>query len=336
MITIQNNILEETSLKKALALTLAMILALSLAACGGTSGNSTAPSGNNSTPTPKPPSDSAVIKEVEKEAEKIESGPSQKILEDGRYEIENENYTGPLKWLTFGTGGAYEDSFSGTGKYTIKGSKLTINFDNGAFTTYEIKTSDGGKTLTLDDGNSYIWAEPVEEPALPYEPYTPSADDPYPGLIIGTVASKESPRLPERLAVNIDELEKYVRGNLQSNLDRAPGDARLFQPLLDGQFFIDGDVLPDGTAVWYDRNRVYITFTAEYGYVAIFETLTSQVSFDIGERRPATPYHLEDGIKYSVSLGRVLTKDEGYAKKIDLDEAFKLWHDDYVEFVEKK
>jgi hypothetical protein len=289
-----------------LAIVMTLVLSVSLAGCG-----------KDKVVTAEPPTDNEPVAS--------ESGESDVSLE-GTYQSDSAPAVLGEK-ITF-SGGTVTTA-TGEGRYKVKGGKLEIQYDNG-YTSFAFSQS--GDSITLDDCEFTKVDESASEVA--YEPYTPTADDPYPGLIVGTLPSSIGDIIPD-FVVNGEEFKSYAYRNLEMYLDGTlqandPSVSRRY----DGQMVFGSDetTSPPETLVFITaRSKVYGTFKWKREYGAVLSYSSNAVSFTNGKSK--LTQGSESYIYYSWSLGRTLTRLElANSETIDANQASELWPEDYEKF----
>ncbi|MDR0853823.1 MAG: hypothetical protein LBN34_05590 [Clostridiales Family XIII bacterium] len=276
------------------AVVVTFALSVSLAGCG------------NDNITAEPPVDNGNV-----------AGESAVSL-DGTYQSDNAPATLGEE-ITFS--GNTITTAAGDGTYKVEGGKLTIQYDNGN-TAYAFHQS--GDSIFLDD----VEFVKVDEAAVKtaYDSYTPSADDPYPGLIIGIVRSS-NPKVPPELVVSVKELEGYVRQIVHD------------PEMLSGRFYVEESnvstrpVINDGAALWYlSSDLSFGEWTEQYGAVLLYNGASNySIYFTVDETKILTGAD----VYYSLSLNRPLTPEEyRWRTEISHDEASVLWPDDYAKYAQ--
>jgi predicted small lipoprotein YifL len=294
-----------------MAIVMVLMLAVSLAGCG------------KDDVSAKPPTDD--IGQV--------AGETQDQTLEGTYRTEQTPPTGLGTELTFTADGKVTDNTGdGAGTYKIEGDKLTIEYQ-GIKASYAF--SYDGNTVVLN-GVKYVSVDGSESE---YEPYTPSADDPYPGLIIGVIPSGNS-TIPDHFVIDLKKLMSYVSQGLKArDIDISENQLEL---KFNNSATESSSLLDNGSSVIYgsgDAHRVRGThdsfrWTEEYGLV---ERYSSRGGFYYEAGPTVGTVHVqgENIIIYSVSLGRPLTPEEyGHTFSLSDEEAYELWPDDYLKYTE--
>ncbi|MDR0852818.1 MAG: hypothetical protein LBN34_00410 [Clostridiales Family XIII bacterium] len=259
---------------------------------------------------------------------------------EGTYRTDQTPPTGLGTELTFTADGTVTDNTGdGDGTYKIEGDKLTITYQ-GVKASYTFSSE--GNTITLN----YVRYVSVDDEDEAYEPYTPSADDPYPGLIVGTIPAVSEDRAPY-FVVDVAELESYARQNLEMYEETwdslGPWDnPEEMKKRIDSQTMrVDPDetgtsqLIDDGATTIFSilgGTYAHITWKKEYGAVFTYGPV-GRIYFESGNSKISGSY--ETNIYYSGSMDRILTQQEyRQSELIDESQARELWPDDYAKYAQ--
>ncbi|MDR0876131.1 MAG: META domain-containing protein [Clostridiales Family XIII bacterium] len=303
-----------------MAIVMVLTLAVSLAGCGENKSVEESPAN-------QPPADSEgqVVDEVQIPETELE----------GTYKTDQTPPAGLGTELTFTADGKVTDNTGdGAGTYKIEGDKLTITYQ-GVRAPYTFSSE--GNTITLN----YVRYVSMDGSEPEYEPYTPSVDDPYPGLIVGIVPPIPPADYP-KFIVNMTELEQYIYQNLLIYAEKGHEKPWWNNIVDDPQLKLDGSLtfgLTDapfdgGNAILYSGSvRGTGDFTEQYGLVIHYSPAV-WISFDNSDSNITLMLTDEGAIFYSISLGRVLTQEEYLTRSVIYtnDEASELWPDDYYTY----
>ena len=208
-------------------------------------------------------------------------------------------------------------------------------------------TVPAGSESSVDSTSSTSSEPGAPNAGLSYDPYTPSADDPFPGLIIGTIPSGDS-GASVSLVLNLDKWQEYVYQNLKNYIDDPSsysgianvGDADVRyggKLVIDTVFNMSPPIIENGTAILYKGESYRGGFAGWYDKYGLVMSLgpSGAVHFKVDRANPVVSASGEEILYYAVMLGRPLTQLEyvNRGHRLSSDEAYQKWPGEYRQYM---